>query len=595
MIAYICDDELRERLNRRQQNYWDVYFEEITSQLGLTSRKIRLNEIEAALSDQSIRALFIGSQSGGLLTPGLRSAVEQWVRQGGILLGFGITGLDSVFGIETVGTIPQAENQYDLNGFFMPLPDSPIGAIHSPLAPHQKLLICSPVQLAKCAAGAPWAFYFKNNELPAEYTAVAWNHYHQGYAGYFCFDAARTVWLLHQGSPQAVAPAGQAYLRTCNLQIIGEQSNQVLYADEIIMILQAMLSCLPLPFIAPLPPQADKIPDALFFWGGDCCGAPSSNEIAAASDWMQSRGLPWHANVLFSKNAFNLTPEDAAHIVKNGHEISVHYNFPQPADKKQSEADLKRQNALFQEWYGRAPISSVIHCCAWHGWTDTAEWMAGCHTVADNSFIGKNVHLAAPDANAPFMGFGFGTAFPFAFFGDFTKRNARLPLLEEPITGYELGHRGSIRDRDSFHPGELHAAIDLALHYHLTFNCFYHAIYIASFPRCREAIDEILHYIARQKATVLHMGTDALANWWKIRRRSTVQITELGRNKVCFDTACEYPAGMIVKIAFAAAAQPVIMEDNQPLQGRCAAKSEFGRSWLYVMIKSGAHKYMLST
>jgi hypothetical protein len=47
-----------------------------------------------------------------------------------------------------------------------------------------------------------------------------------------------------------------------------------------------------------------------------------------------------------------------------------------------------------------------------------------------------------------FLGFSFGTAFPFWFHDDWRGRNRRIDFLEQPVAAYECGYVG--RERTDF-------------------------------------------------------------------------------------------------------------------------------------------------
>ena len=46
MIGYICDEILKKKLNKNNQNYWDVYIREINDQLGLSAVPLSIKELE---------------------------------------------------------------------------------------------------------------------------------------------------------------------------------------------------------------------------------------------------------------------------------------------------------------------------------------------------------------------------------------------------------------------------------------------------------------------------------------------------------------------------------------------------------------------
>ena len=101
MIAYLCDDSLKRELNARKQNYWDVYHQEICNQLGVTAGTRSLAQLENAASFEGLRTLILGCQSSEKLTAKARANIAAWVEKGGLLIGFAVSGLDLIFGVET--------------------------------------------------------------------------------------------------------------------------------------------------------------------------------------------------------------------------------------------------------------------------------------------------------------------------------------------------------------------------------------------------------------------------------------------------------------------------------------------------------------
>jgi hypothetical protein len=296
------------------------------------------------------------------------------------------------------------------------------------------------------------------------------------------------------------------------------------------------------PMVHQLPPLDGEPADLVVFFGGDDEGLSDGSQVLA-SDFMKSRGLPYHINIMpYPDGHFGLTVEDFAHIVANGHEPSIHYNlidgFDHPTGFTQE--DVQRQWDFYMQTFGRAPVASVIHWCRWIGWAEPAKWMreAGCR--ADNSFIGVTSPPLNPVNN---IGFAFGTAFPHYFYDDWRGENERIDFLAEPIMCYEVGYEG-----DEVFPEKTHLAVDLAAYFHYTVDFFHHPIYFAGTTGCGKAVDELLRYVAERKLRAIYLGCDAVWEWWDARHRSSVEVTSQTSDELSLTVRCEYATGMVVKV-----------------------------------------------
>jgi hypothetical protein len=268
----------------------------------------------------------------------------------------------------------------------------------------------------------------------------------KGRVFYFAFGLPQTMWVLHQGRPVDRDYDGDDKLRSADGLVIKPHSMEVAYADELLFLLQNMIGTQLHPFVHQLPPippstlsngterGADRIPDALFFWGGDDEGSTEGIQLVA-SNWMKQRGLPYHINALPRKDGkFGLSVEDAKKIRANGHEISLHYNFidgfaPRAGFTRE---DVLKQAAAFRRHFGTGLICSVTHHTRWTGWAEPAKWMREAGGKADNSFV----HAGSPPSNpVNLLGFSFGTAFPFWFYRLTSPRYTRRLTWRLVITG----------------------------------------------------------------------------------------------------------------------------------------------------------------
>ena len=582
ITAYVYDAGLRIEANRQGKNYWYEYIKEINEQLGLRAQEISVSDLKDSTRLSDIEVLFIGDFA---LSDVMKSNLSDWVQQGGVLIGFATEGLDEIFGNVCGSIIPQPESDYDISGYFSLESDELTTDIHSYLHPEQRLIIFSDIRGVVPKESTEVARLYGIDLTDTVCAAVTRRDYGKAHAYYFAFSVPQTMWVLHQGIPITRDRNGDGYYRTGDLIAIGDNEREVLYADEILFLIQNMIAQKPQPLIYAIPPKGKQIPDALFFWGGDDEAARGTK--VWASNWMKEKGLPYHINIMLNNEGeFTVTREEAEAIHANGHECSLHYNFINNFDPLAfTEADVRKQMEAFYEAYGFHPVCTVNHWCRWTGWAETAKWMHAAGGKADNSFI----HHRLPPLNpANRLGFVFGTCFPFYFYDDYRAENRKIDFLEEPITAYELGYSASdVTDFDV-----VYKAIDMAAKYHLVMDMFYHPVNVHNHPACRSAIEEGLRYMESKGVVAVHKGNDGLWDWWDKRSRSQISdvtIHEAEQAGVSFTACCEYDDGMIVKVPIKSAESDV----SPTCDGRCAdyeIREDFGRRWLYVIVPKGTHE-----
>jgi len=583
ITAYVYDAGLRVQANQDGRNYWYEYTREINEQLGLRAEEIPMSDLEDSARLAGISILFMGDLKASSVSDEIRDNLDNWVRAGGVLIGFATEGLDKVFGNICDLVISQDGSDFDISGYFGLKSDELTTGIHSYLHPEQKLIIFSPVRGINPDESTELARLYDTDGNDTGCAAITKRNYHSGHAYYFAFNVPQTLWVLHQGIPITQDRDGDGYYRTGDLIAIGENEREVLYADEILFLIQNMIAQRPQPMIYAIPPKGDQIPDAMFYWGGD-------DEAAAgtqlwASNWMKEKGLPYHINIMPNREGkFTVTQEEAEAIHANGHECSLHYNFIDNFDPLAfTEADVREQAEAFYEEYGFRPVCTVNHWCRWTGWADTAKWLRATGSKADNSFI----HHRLPPLNpANRLGFVFGTCFPFYFYDNHRGENGRIDFLEEPITAYEIGYSSS--DTTDF--DIIYRSVDMAANYHLVMDMFYHPINVYNHPACRSAIEEVLRYIADKGIIAVHRGNDGLWEWWDSRSRSRItDVVIYEEFSMSFTTHCEYDGGMIVKVPMRSAE----LKSPPACDGQRAdysVREDFGCKWLYVIVPGGTHK-----
>jgi len=592
VTAYVYDAELRVQANRNGRNYWYEYIREINEQLGLHAEEIPMSYLEDAALLAGISVLFVGDLKASSISDAIRDNLDNWVCEGGVLIGFAAEGLDEVFGNTCDSVIPQAESDFDICGYFALESDELTTGIHSYLHPEQKLIIFSHIRGINPDESKELARLYDLDGNDTDRAAITKRDYQNGHAYYFAFNVPQTIWVLHQGIPITHDRDGDGYYRTGDLIAIGDNEREVLYADEILFLIQNMIAQKPQPMIYAIPPKGNQVPDAMFYWGGD-------DEAAAgtqlwASNWMKEKDLPYHINIMRNREGkFTVTQEEAEAIHANGHECSLHYNFIDDFDPLAfTEADVREQAEAFYKEYGFRPVCTVNHWCRWTGWAETAKWIYATGSRADNSFI----HHRQPPLNpSNRLGFVFGTCFPFYFYDDYNGENRRIDFLEEPITAYEIGYSSSdVCDFDI-----IYKSVDMAVNYHLVMDMFYHPINVYDHPACRRAIEEVLRYIESKGIVAVHKGNDGLWEWWDKRSRS--QITDIviheetadGQSVLSFTTHCEYDDGMIVKVPMGSA-EPELPAMCDGQNADYSIREDFGRKWLYVIVPGGAHEVKIT-
>jgi hypothetical protein len=580
ITAYVYDDDLRIKANKKGKNYWYEYIKEMNEQLGLHAKAIPSKSLENKTLFDEIMILFIGDLPESRLKDNIKNNLSEWVKNGGVLIGFNTAGLDEIFGNTYDSVISQPESDWTISGYFSLNTDPLTADIHSYLHPEQKLIIFSDIRCLIPKDSKEIAHLYNT-----DYSAITSRDYGKGHAYYFAFNVPQTIWVLHQGIPITHDRDGDGYYRTGDLIPTGDNEREVLYADEIIFLIQNMIAHKPQPLIYQIPPKDDQIPDAMFFWGGDDEAATGTQ--LWASNWMKEKGLPYHINIMRNAQGnFTVTKEEYEAIKANGHEPSLHYNFIDNFDPLAfTEEQLKEQMDAYYKMYGEYPICTVNHWCRWTGWADTARWMMNAGGKADNSFI----HHRLPPLNpCNRLGFVFGTSFPFFFYDDYEHENAKLDFLEEPITAYEIGYSATdVTDFDI-----IHKSIDMAINYHLVMDMFYHPINVYSHQSCRDAIEEDLRYIDSKGIVAVHKGNDGIWEWWHKRSKSSVYDIEIKGETISFSVNCEYDEGVIVRIP--------IKSDKSDFSPTCDGQKasykmrrDFGRDWLFVIVPKGKHRVEL--
>jgi hypothetical protein len=173
------------------------------------------------------------------------------------------------------------------------------------------------------------------------------------------------------------------------------------------------------------------------------------------------------------------------------------------------------------------------------------------------------------------VGFSFGTAIPYFFWSDHTQGNRKIPFVEIPISGYELGYHGSSTD----YP-QVDKALYLANYYQMPFNFFYHPVYIAQYPACRAAIDHMLSSVDAQGLNILHSTPDNLTRWWLDRSSIAISSIQFLNNRLSFHASKPSAGSYVVKIPLGGF-EPVQVPYPYEI------KTMFGNRWLMIVLPEG--------
>ncbi len=580
--AFLYDPAWRRAANAAGENHWYEYVREINDQLGLKAEAITPQDLPGALGE--LTSLILPPRDAAELHLDGRT-LEAWVEGGGVLIGWRTVGLDELFGVEATGEVEQPEDVYE-PAAFVELVDSPFTeAVHTRWHPDQRLLVFGATRpVAAQGDTRTVGTLFPRGGPFAPTAAITACRRGDGWACYLAFDLAETLWLLHQGRPVWEDVDGDGIHRVSDAALTRGQQLEVLYADELLFVLRNMIARTGQPMLYQIPPReargAEAIPDALFFWGGDDEAIPEAQLYA--SEFMKERGLPYHVNVMPREGEFAISKAEYDAIRANGHEVSLHYNFMDDREKPNAftAEDIQQQMEWYVSAFGDKPICTVFHWTLWQGWADSARWMLAAGNKADNS----RIHRPSPPLNpAGELGFAFGTCYPYYFWDDAEHHNARVPFLCEPITAYELGY--SKEGEEHFEP--LHRALEMAAHYHLVMDMFYHSCNIMSKPACRDAIDEALRYMAELGIKPVHMGNDELWRWWEARHEAELSDVNAGADRLSFQVSCTYRTGVVVMA-------PVV--DFRPARALCGGdelplllRRDLGQEWAYVACPPGDH------
>lgn len=588
-LAWIADSGVHRRENDGGRNYWDVYVEEIADRLGVAADHVEAADATAEALG-AYRAVMVGSFGGTAVTAALSDALCEWVRRGGLLLAFGTQGLDRWLGLEAAGTLYQPDDYAAIADLWWSPDSRPATDLRTPDLSQAPLPCHAPVRRIKAStgtvhawltpAGSPIRKGSSEDRMPAFVEVTAG----RGRVIYSAFDLPKAVWVLHQGRPVITQPSHDGFYRGDTLGVYrAEQTAPA--ADELILFLRNCLAEIGQPFVIPIPPAAEQPADILCYWGGDDEGLAGTHRPAA--EFMHSHGLPYHSNILYSREGkFTITRAEAEELERLGTETSLHYNFRDTGSHPRhfTREEAHRQAAAFRETFGRAPGCTVNHWSLWTGWHHPAVWMAEVGGKGDNSFIPLQVELPC---------YRFGTSLPYRFYTDHTGGNARLSFVAQPVTCYEPLYglpnkmaEGAVPPSQEEQAALLRRCIDRTAHYGGAINFFIHTYRIADWPASRGAVEFALGYVRERRLTAAHLGNDALCDWWEARSRSRAVVSSVAPDESRLRITAVSPHGLTVLLPLKEGAEA------QSVEGRAAwrVRETVGRRWLEVAVPQGEHE-----
>ncbi|MCX8082726.1 MAG: hypothetical protein N3D17_04960 [bacterium] len=572
--GYVVDlDEWKER-NKKGENYWWIYIEEILNHIGLIAERIHTKDLIRGIKEYAV--LFIGQTEKELPW----REIEKWVESGGILIGVCLDR-DSIFGNEFVKSISD-KGVFSITGEIFLNKHFFTENIHSPIHKDKPLLVSGNIRLLQTL----------NSEVLAQcngYPVITCRRAGKGWFFYFGFDLTKTFWILNQGRPVEQDYDGDGYLRNADGILINGYEPEILYTDEFLFLLQNMVSVSSIPLIHYLPSMKDgDIPDALFYYGGDDEATPGIN--IPASEFMKEMGLPYHINIMPDENyKFAVNKKEKEILEENGTEISLHLNFMDNFSHPSgfSESDVAKQVKLFIDEFKKIPVCCNTHWLRWTGLYEPALWM-GQRGI--KSFNGK-IQVTVPPIN-PInrLGFSFGTSFPFFYWTDYKYENQKLDFLDLPIIAYECGYKyidtansSGWEDMDWSYKYEvdfpvLEKCINIATYYNLTMNFFYHPVYIARVSSCREIIKKIKEVGKEKELKIIHSTPDRLTEWWLARAKARIDDIEIEKNKIVFNTYSD--VAIIVKI-------PLHNRKVNKINFPFRIKKLFSQFWIFISVPKG--------
>lgn len=584
-VALVLDDHQRREANAAGRNWWPAYHEEILARMGLAHEVIGSARLTAErLAAYNVLLLPPGTAPGGSPRPpnggdgDAAGVLADWVEAGGLAIGFATEGLEALFGIEVEDTLTHVGDEFTPSGCIRLCdPDWTLGLL-PPHEQHSALPVLAPLHVIDAPECRELARLLSFFEQDLHRPAITWRKVGEGAACWWAFDLAECLWKMHQGRPVYEDFDGDGKLRTMDQVATRPWPAEIPYADLMLMALRRIIAEQGAVFLSQLPPADDgSVPDAVFHWGGDDEADPAVSIPAAK--FMAGLGLPYHINIMQNPPGEHPLPRDDFERLRElGCERSIHFNLITHVEHPFAftRADLAGQLDAYLSAYEEMPVCTVFHWVSWTGWAEPARWLAELGLRGDNN----RIHWRYPPINPTNrVAFAFGTAWPFHYRDDWRHANARIDFVSLPICAYEVGHFAG-----QFEPGQLHRAIEMAARWGLTMSLFIHPVRLTE-EAPRRAVREALARIERLGVNALHMGTDALCDWWHARDASEIERVQRDENELRITVRAESDRGCTVEM-LAQGAEPSAVtvdgaEPNWVVRERC------GERWLAIPAPAG--------
>ena len=536
-IYYLWDEQRRINTNRSGGNYWFAYITEILSRLGAKGRPV-LPEQAGDITLGKRDVVFIGA---GDVPAKALPALRTWQNNGATIIGFGTTGVDDVFGIQTTGCTDQPDD-FTINGYFAVRGNKKQQFLPSPEA-DPRLCVFTPVVVTEPKSADVCA--------DIELNGVSYPAFYQNKnAYYFTFDVTQTLWAAAQGKP---VYEGTAMFPRCSRNTDARitpdgYDTHIAYGDYYTYIIQSILYRMNVPMLHRLPPDADgSVPDLLLYHAGDEDATPKVSN--RASEIMRERGYAYQINMMPAGEDmhFTTTQEEYAVIRARGHRVSMHYNMVenQPWCDWSAE-NFRKQYEAYLCYAGDPCVSSVGHCLVHVGWAERSRYQEALGILGDGSRFGEK---DPEDLNAfNLYGFAFGTGYPYFIYDDHEHNNRRLNIADLPIAYYEPRIGGKYVDGAE----KIRRCMEDAAYFGRMLTVFTHPHYVADNYTYDNSItlaafDEFDRYAAEHGLNVVHSEPDSVCLFWHGRERSDVSYHDDGDVITC-RVDCAADAGLIVKI-----------------------------------------------
>ncbi len=567
-------------------NTWNTYMNEIMDQLGISSGMIYG---EANLPEILPRQRCILC-TDMTLSEQVVSSLESWVNGGGILIGFQTRGADKLFGIRETGQLKQSDDAFTINGYisikqkeYLPVEEAYKHTLPV-ISPIRKTMVTDATVIGEMLDPLSTNIFQGHSNQ----SAISVKQTGKGFCFYFSYSMAQTLCAIHQGRPVDKDYDQDGMYRSGDGIVLTSAHDLSLpYGDYHLYILQYMLDKAGIVSKHFLPPVKGNITDLLLHYGGDDEADPHQVQ-RPAMEFMKSRGLPYHFNIMPKKDlsGFEINKDLYEEIRQNGQECSLHFNFVKIREFFTKE-EFDKQLDLYESYYGSTPVATVNHCFMFRGWTEQARWASSRGIKGDN---GRAHTRLMPDPNpVNVFGTAFGTTWPHFVYDDAEHDRIRLPYAYIPVVFYEARVR---IDQNRWKDVErLWGILQKAVNNAWTLNMFFHPVYIAKTPECTEAIDQVLKFIDSNSYQAVHMGTDQVCLWWFDRSESTVKTVRHTQTELELEVTAVNKEGLIIRIPEENGFDICFVDQKETM---CEKRAITGRNCYLAVIPAGVHQVIFT-